>query len=291
MPGVNMKRAVGTRRSTMNKRRRGALSVIVPWTRRFGFLLCAGVLGFSLGIWMFMGGYQSTQAYTHDKMLAITSAMGFKVKNVLVEGRVHANADALKALTGVGYGSPLFSFDPPAVKKDIETLAWVKNAEVGRRFPDTVYIRLQEHTPLALWQKDNTLHLLSEEGKIIGMPHLGRFRELMIVMGEGAPENTPQLFANLRTRPILASHITTAKWMDGRRWDLLLKEGITVRLPEGNTGRALQQLADAQSEGLFKKDITMIDLREPDRMIVRTRPGAVEEFKAQQAALVAGDNI
>jgi cell division protein FtsQ len=54
---------------------------------------------------------------------------------------------------------------------------------------------------------------------------------------------------------------------------------------------ALRRLAGAQTaDRIFEKDITAIDLREAGRMVVRTRPGALEEYKAQQAA-AKGDNI
>jgi cell division protein FtsQ len=234
-------------------------------------------------------GIAKTANFAHGKIVTATSGMGFKVENVLVEGRKYADAAAIRQLVGVEYGAPLFSFDPSGVRESLEKIEWVKRAEVGRRLPDTIYIRIEEHTPLALWQKDKALHLIDEEGNIINTAQLGRFRNLMIIMGEGAPQNAPDLLTAINSEPALHKNVTSAKWMDGRRWDLDLKQGISVKLPESETRVALTRLAhEIDTNKILEKDITVIDLRNPERMIVRTRPGAVKEYKA---ALKEGDEI
>ena len=56
-----------------------------------------------------------------------------------------------------------------------------------------------------------------------------------------------------------------------RRWDLKLKNGMLVHLPEKDLGYAFRRLADEQLENdIFSRNISTIDLREPDRLIVQT---------------------
>ena len=63
-----------------------------------------------------------------------------------------------------------------------------------------------------------------------------------------------------------------------RRWDLFLTLGIKVQLPGDNADLALRRLADAEGRfGLFNRDIVNIDLRVPDRMIVRKRNESEED--------------
>jgi cell division protein FtsQ len=271
----------------MNKRRKGALSIILPWMKRFGIFLLVVTFGIWLGAWLLIsGGFQKIHTFTHTEMLAFTTSLGFRVESFQVEGRVHSDAKALKSLVDVEKGAPLFAFNPAKLKTSIEKLEWVKYAVVERRLPGTVYIRLQEHVPLALWQEGGTLKLLNEEGGVINTKRLAPFKDLMIVMGDDAPEHAPDLLADLQAEPALSSRVTSAKWMDGRRWDLLTKEGVTIKLPETDQGLALRKLAEAAEKGkIFDKDITAIDLREPDRMIMRTRPGALQEYKAGQAEM------
>ena len=62
----------------------------------------------------------------------------------------------------------------------------------------------------------------------------------------------------------------------GRRWDLRMKNGITVRLPEQNVDRAWARLAEAEHrQKLLRRDVILIDLRLGDRMVVRIAPDAM----------------
>jgi cell division protein FtsQ len=219
----------------------------------------------------------------------MTAAAGFTVRDILVEGRVYADADTIRQSVEIKAGDPLFAFDPENQKQKLEELQWIKAAHVERRLPDTVYIRLQEHTPLALWQKNRQLHLLNEEGQVIETRKLARFKDLMIVMGEDAPAKAPELMATLRAEPELAGLIASARRVDGRRWDLVTSRNVVIRLPESDLGLSLRRLADAQrADQILNKDITAVDLREADRIVFRTRPGAMEEYRAQQVSLTAG---
>ena len=68
-----------------------------------------------------------------------------------------------------------------------------------------------------------------------------------------------------------------------RRWNLRLKNGLDVRLPEVEVARALERLAALDREAkLVSRDIVSIDLRLPDRVTVKLSPAAA---KARAEAL------
>lgn len=286
-------RVIGTRRSAMNRRRKGLLALFVPWLRRFGVLLGVAVLGVWLGAWLYLSGSaQAISARIRIEAIRLSAQTGFRVENVLVEGRVNADPKALKVLTETEKGSPLFAFDPEAVRAGIEKLDWIKRATVERRLPDTVFIRLEEHTPIAFWQKDGKLQLLNEAGGVISDKRLARFRDLIVVLGEDAPARAPGFLADLRAEPELAARAESARRVEGRRWDLLLKGGVTVRLPEEDAGLALRRLGDAQrNDKLLERAVQEIDMRVPGRISVRTKPGAVEEYRERTSGAAKGDNI
>jgi cell division protein FtsQ len=74
----------------------------------------------------------------------------------------------------------------------------------------------------------------------------------------------------LRVHPALSARTRASVFVAERRWNLVLHNGITVKLPESEAGAALAVLARIdREEGLLNRDITMIDLRLADRMIVR----------------------
>jgi cell division protein FtsQ len=59
----------------------------------------------------------------------------------------------------------------------------------------------------------------------------------------------------------------------GRRWNLRLDSGIDIALPEEDASGAWHRLAELErSEGILERDIQMVDLRLPDRLVVRATP-------------------
>mgnify|MGYP000845474281 FL=1 len=282
----------GTRRANINKRRKGKLAVILPWLKRFGILLGGAFFFLWLGAWLWMSGAITRAGDSlENAVIELAAAQGFKVENILVEGRVHADADTLKAIINIERGDPMFAFDPARAKAMIEKMNWVKAARVERRWPDTLYIGLTERVPLALWQRNNALSLIDETGTVITAENLGRFRDLIIVMGDEAPARARDLLSNLQATPQVFPHVASAKWMGERRWDLILKNSVTVKLPEQDYALALKRLEQAQIEsGLLDKPLEAIDLRDPARMIVRTKPGQTEEYKAGLKQSAASGN-
>jgi len=211
----------------------------------------------------------------------MTAERGFIVKNLLVEGRHYTEADVLRGLVNVERGDAIFSFSPKDVQDSIERLSWVKSARVERRLPDTIYVGLIERKPLALWQNKGKLRLIDDEGVTLTDQDLEAYGKLMIVVGEEAPAHAKELLDMLAVEPLILAQVEAATWVSERRWDLKLVSGIIVKLPESDMGLALRSLAAAQEEErLLDKDLTVIDLREPDRMSVRARPGAATEVKA-----------
>lgn len=285
---------VGTRQSTFNKRRKGFLSVVIPWMRRFGIALAVFTGVIWLGSWLYLSGALARASdWTQHQIIMATADAGFTVNNIMVEGREYTDPAVLLAIVNVQKGDPLFSFNPQDAQDLITQIGWVENVHVERRWPDTIYIGLIERTPMALWQSEKRIKLLDDHGEVIVTDNLQRFADLVMVSGPGAPEQARALIADLSAEPELYERVETARRIGQRRWDITLKNGIEVQLPEIDTGLALRRLANAQEEdGLMDKDITAIDMREADRISIRTKPGSVQEYQSKlKIEAKSGNNI
>ena len=272
----------GTRQSSFNKRRKGVLAVVIPWVRRFGIGLAVTVGLIWVGAWLHLSGSLARAGDWADERFEIATAdMGFKVENILVEGRQYSDTGVLLAIVNVQKGDPLFAFDPQSAKDSITRIGWVEDVQVERRWPDTIYIGLKERQPLALWQSDKRLKLLDNKGEVIATDNLQRFSDLILVSGKGSSETAAQLVGNLKAEPIIFERVETAQRISERRWNLRLKNALEIKLPEEDIGLALRRLSTAQEEdGLLDKNIVSIDMREIDRISVRTKPGAVQEYSS-----------
>ncbi len=205
---------------------------------------------------------------------------GYSVENILVEGRHFTDGETLKAIMGIEKHDPLFAYDLADIQIKIEKLSWVKTARVERRLPDTIYVHLEERVPMALWQRNKRLSLIDTEGKVVTDHKLERFKDLVIVVGEKAPEEATKFLQILDAEPEVLNRVEAITYVSNRRWNLKLKNGVTVKLPEDEMSLALRRLSVTQDkENIMDKDIEVIDVREHDRIIVQTKPGAVQEYQ------------
>jgi cell division protein FtsQ len=92
------------------------------------------------------------------------------------------------------------------------------------------------------------------------------------VVGGDAPRHTPELLTMIAGIPALAKRVRAAVRVGGRRWNLRFDNGIDVSLPQRDAAQAWARLGRLeQKHGLLGHDIKAIDLRLPDRLIVRRK--------------------
>lgn len=201
---------------------------------------------------------------------------GLAVDSVLVTGRRRtAGEDILNAL-GAPRGTPIFAFDPRAAKARIEALAWVRAATVRRLLPDTITVNIDEREPFARWQLNGRTRLIDREGVTVADGAVGTFGNLPLVVGEGAPEKAFELMTMLGRGPALNRRVVAAIRVGGRRWRLRLANGVTVELPQRNEAAAWIRLAGLDRDyGLLDRDVLVVDLRLPDRVVARLARGAL----------------
>ena len=202
-----------------------------------------------------------------------STELGFQVNEILVTGRNETDQESLLNAIRLTRGAPILAFDIKAAQKRIENLQWVKKVTVKRMLPDTLLLNVEEHEPLALWQHNGVFSLIGTDGEVILQDNLNRFSDLVVVVGLDAPKHTLDLLKALRLEPELMQMVKAAVRVGGRRWNLRLDGGIDVRLPEKNAADAWTRLAEYEkSHQVLKREIKTLDLRLPDRLIVRELP-------------------
>ncbi|WP_051277406.1 cell division protein FtsQ/DivIB [Marmoricola sp. URHB0036] len=97
----------------------------------------------------------------------------------LGDGRIERAAD-------VPTGTPLARLDLDAIRKRVEDIASVRDAEVSRSWPHTVHIDVTERTPIAVINQGNGLQALDDQGVLFGH-YAARPKRLPLVI---APPDT-----------------------------------------------------------------------------------------------------
>lgn len=243
------------------------------WVTPLVFAVTLGTLS-GVAWWGWSTGHINQLAMqARHAVIETTASMGFEVREVMVSGRQQTNRNQLINALDLERGAAILAFDIDEAKGRIDSLPWVRSSTIERMLPDTVLVSIVEREPLVLWQLDGKLRLIDAEGVVILEDGLENYADLLVVVGEGAQGEAAALIALLGSQPDLMNQVEAASWVGQRRWNIHLKGGIDVRLPEDDANSAWSRLAEYhKSHRVLDKDVTVLDLRIPDRLIVKTGP-------------------
>lgn len=206
----------------------------------------------------------------------VAAVTPFKVVDVTVEGRDYVEPEAIMAALNVRAGDSLLGIDLQTARQRLEAIDWVASATVERRLPDALYVRLRERRAVAIWQNGNDYTLIDGNGRTVRARKMPPGAEkLLLLGGAGAPQHVGELLLLLAYEPKIAHQLRAAVWVGERRWNLVLRSGVEIWLPEEDAVAALQQLGKLDaSHALLSRDFGVVDLRLPDKLYLRKRaPG------------------
>ena len=263
--------------------------------RRAGMAATVLLLLGSAGFGIVRGGHleEFTTALS-DSRNAIANSAGFRIKTVAINGRRQLSQDEVLAIGGVNGRSSLLFLDAAAVRDKLKANPWISDATVLKLYPGQLRIDIVERTAFALWQQDGRLSVIADDGAVLEPYVSRRFLTLPLVVGKGAETRARDFLTLLARYPQVASVTKAAIFVGERRWNLRLKDGLDIRLPENDVGNALAALSTLDKEDrLFSRDIVAVDMRLPDRLIVQLSDDAAKAredlFKDKKPKKKAGD--
>ena len=217
---------------------------------------------------------------------------GLVVDAIKIVGEEVVSEEVIIDAAQIKIGEPILAVDIEGVIDRIEQLKWVNTVAVRREYSGGIVINVLEHKPAALWQVDNKLWIVSDEGVQIDDENLEYFTYLPMISGIGAEAELEKLLAAVSTNTDLFDRVETASWVGGRRWDLYLKNGIKIMLPEEELTTAWQSLAEfEQQEQLLARNILAVDFRVKDKTVVRLTPQEAARRRLLAKTSGKGENI
>jgi cell division protein FtsQ len=264
--------------------------------RRIGLVATLAILFGSLGFGIVRGGHleEFTTALS-DTRNALANSAGFRITTVGINGRKQLSQDEVLAIGGVNGRSSLLFLDADTVRAKLKANPWIADATILKLYPGRLQIDIVERTAFALWQQNGRLSVIASDGAVLEPYVSRRFLNLPLVVGKGADTRAQDFLALLDRYPQVRSVTKAAIFVGERRWNLRLKDGLDVRLPENDVGNALAALSRLDKEDrLFSRDIVAVDMRLPDRLIVQLSEEAGkardELFKDKKSKKKAGDS-
>lgn len=226
-------------------------------------------------------------ANVQDICDSAANALGFHISEVALAGESQLNRQKILEIAGITDRSSLVFLDAAQTRARLVSNPWIAEATVLKLYPGRLRLEIKERKPYALWQKDGRVSLIAEDGTVLETFIPQRFSSLPMVVGQGAERAAPGFLPLIARFPAIAAQVQASVFVAERRWTLRLKSGIEVLLPERAPEQALASLVDLDSKKqLLTRDITAVDLRLDDRVIVRQSD---EAFAVRDAAIKAAD--
>ena len=276
---------------------RRCLSPIPEWRlpKGAGIVASATLILASIGYGAVKGDHVLTiVAQLKDARDSVANAAGFRIGEVSVTGRRQIAEKEVLALAGVSERTSLLFFDVEAARGRLKASPWIAEASVRKLYPGRLQIEIEEREGFALWQKDAKVFVIAVDGTVLAPLSDRRFAALPLVVGPGAEKKAKDFLAVLDRHPAIRDQVRASILVGERRWNLKLKNGLDIRLPEANLDRGLETLAGLdETKKLLSRDITAIDLRLPDRVSVRLSDSAAQAredaVKAKKIKRKGGD--
>ena len=247
--------------------------------KQFHFLRGTGIVSV-IAIFAVAGGYGAIkgghldQFYVtlHNAADRAAQAVGLDTAQVTVSGTKRLKREDVLRAAGMAEKSTLFLIDAAKARAALLQNPWIADAEVRKLYPDRLEIKIEEKKAYAIWQNKGRYAVIAKDGTVIDQIDAKDIRNssMPFVVGAGAEKKAAELYALLARFPAIKAEVAAAVMVGERRWNLRLKSGLDIRLPDEDADVALLRLvALDRDDKILSRDITVIDLREADRVTVR----------------------
>src|SRR4029077_11978211 len=183
-----------------------------------------------------------------DMRDAAANATGFRIAAISLTGPKEVSREEVLTVAGVTGRASLLFLDADAARTRLLENPWIADAAVLKLYPDRLQITITERRAFALWQQDRRIGVIAADGTLLEPFVEDRYVRLPLVVGRGAERQAKDFLAILDRYPDIRSQLRASIMVADRRWNLRLKNGIDVRLPETNVEQALDRLVALDRE-------------------------------------------
>lgn len=201
----------------------------------------------------------------------IQSRDAFMVKTMQIEGASAAVDKGLRAMLPVTLPASSFDIDLPALRTQIELLDAVEHVDLRIKPGGILSAVVTERQPAVLWRHARGIELMDRTGHRVASVTSRELRaDLPVIAGEGAGDRAAEALALIDAAGPILPRLRGLERMGERRWDLVLDRGQRIMLPADRPLPALEHaLSLDRADGLLSRDVIAVDLRDPQRPVLR----------------------
>ena len=201
----------------------------------------------------------------------------FPVKRILIQGEMkRVTAEQLRFIAEHELTGTFFTLDIDKTRAAFGKLPWVRDAQVRRRWPDTLEIAVDEHKALARWGEDG---LVNTHGELFDA---ATDQTLPVLVGPaGSEKDMVAMLGRLRSTLADVGLAPSRLFLSDRRaWRVALDNGVMLELGRGEVDLRTARFVDNWKTTLTSLPyrIEAVDMRYPNGFAVR-----MPDYKAPPA--------
>mgnify|MGYP001813507148 CR=1 FL=1 len=237
-------------------------------------------------IWLMQAEQQRLISRWSDEIMgSIEARPEFQIRQMAITGASPALADAVRKRLDLTFPVSWFDLDPDAIHASVAALDAVANAQVTVELGSTMRIGIEQREPALILRTRAGLFLLDATGhRIATIDRRDGKPELPLVTGIGADRAASEALAIFAAARPIEERVRGLTRRGERRWDVVLDKEQIIMLPEGEPLPALERtLAMHSALELLDRDIGVVDMRNPERPVLRLRATAVDNLRVTKA--------
>ena len=195
----------------------------------------------------------------------------FMLSALSIQGSSDSLNAEIRQILGLNFPISSFDLDLADLRNRVLSLPPVETAEVRLEGGSILHVKVKEKVPALLLKDDTGIHVLNKNGDYI-RPLLSTEygSKLPVITGEGAQKAAAEAFILFSALYDKLDEVRGLVLVGGRRWNIVLKSGQVIMLPEKKSEHAVQKILILdKAEKILSRDIAVFDFRLPYRITLR----------------------
>ena len=206
----------------------------------------------------------------NDISKTMVDLTGAHIKTVIVIGASPKVEKLIKANLGVKTGDSIFKLSTTKLLNNLMNIGWIKQVSVHKILPNIIKIQVKERVPIAIYYHNKTYTLIDKEGHFIEDVKVNL--NLPLVSGIDANLYIFKMLQILEKYPSIKKELHIAIYVRQRRWDIILNNKITIKLPSCNDeqmNKSLNILVKLLKQPNIQNSVVSVDMRIPSNVIIQ----------------------
>ncbi len=189
----------------------------------------------------------------------------FLIKEIKLSGNfIIKDEEIIKKLSFL-YEENLFFLDTEKIKKNLQSEAFIESYTIKKKYPQILKITIKEKVPIAIILNKKEKFFISNKGERIDYIEIEIYKDLPTVFGD--KEKFYDLYKNLKNVEFPLEQIKSFYYFKAGRWDLILIDDKTIKLPISDYLFSLKNYLDSVNDNNFN-NYKIYDYRIKDQLIL-----------------------